>query len=858
MGVLGGVYVAMGPKGPSTKSYASTTLQYEGFQVDSSPMLDLVYAITTLLGDRNIDATLAMTKDLVAQHPKELARLVGAALAAQDLAKKHDEAKIPKTSLFWDEALDTMVKVAKEPGLLEDLLRAFAAPESAALGGAFSKYARLRDEVRYDFNDLNGSPFNVTANAKTEMKTPVDRSQPQIGKNRSALYRFLGAISDTVGVTSCNRPDAIVHARGVPVLGTADICKGGIPGSIYGGCGLGGRPFKECELYKIENLGAFYLDAMAGVESRGTLYIRDSFVRQGIGGFGAANPETMELSSGIKGFWGTTGLRPRPEWLNRLVFFDFQADTKNETTKKFLLDMNGENIGSSLCPERIIDEPVSPGDVDDYSPGGKIRGLRSCPEGLWLNQRHKTTVFTWENFGFYQAMRPVAAAFATRKREELFLELASILYKHWPGEESTPAECVTIGNKPCPKTGLLTYEETVGDVLATDIFGGLTELAKVLDTMAVKQCEESDAKGTCTRTKTVTGIDVAAAAARAALDPDYAKTQLKLVDRRGAATAKRNDGSTNAQVTPVYLVTNALQAIDDAFEQYEQASGDKERRVSWRRARSAMIDQFFGVEGSRSTATFKNPTVTKMGPKLVDVLRSQLVAHCPKSFNPPYERCTWARDELPKKASESLAGPLASAGLEMMDAVRKDPEGRQQMAKLVQYLTDAGSPNDALPSLLASMNDVVQMLRDEDNLVPFYKVMAAAMDASTKDAQGRITKKSLVDAQMALLARVSGRAFDREGHELCSREVDPNQVLSKVLANAVTPIQDGDFNGQTPLEVILDVIADVNRLDPTKPYEGTLAREDYGNVSEQVLDFLINKERGLEQFYEVVRQGTSF
>ena len=71
-------------------------------------------------------------------------------------------------------------------------------------------------------------------------------------------------------------------------------------------------------------------------------------------------------------------------------------------------------------------------------------------------------------------------------------------------------------------------------------------------------------------------------------------------------------------------------------------------------------------------------------------------------------------------------------------------------------------------------------------------------------------------------------------------------------------IADGKFNGQSPLEVIIDVIADVNRSDPTKAYEGTLNRADYANVSANVVDFLANKERGLEQFYEVIRQGTKF
>ena len=177
------------------------------------------------------------------------------------------------------------------------------------------------------------------------------------------------------------------------------------------------------------------------------------------------------------------------------------------------------------------------------------------------------------------------------------------------------------------------------------------------------------------------------------------------------------------------------------------------------------------------------------------------------------------------------------------------------MERLAQYLLDAASKNDALASLLASSNDIVQLLRDDENLVPLYRVLAAAMDASSKDEKGRVVRKSLVDAQMALLARVSGRYFDQDKKEICKREVDPNQVLAVALGNLVTPLGTGTLKGQSPLEIIIDVVADVNRADPTATYEGTLSRADYASVSRHTIEFLTDKERGLEQFYEVIRQG---
>jgi hypothetical protein len=843
MDMIGGMHVAVGPRVAKKKTYADKTLEYEGIGQDS-PMLDLIYAMGVILSDRSTDTTLALGRELFASRPKEMARVTGAMMSAFDVAQKHPEAKIPRTTTFWDENLDVISKIAREPLLLEDILKALAAPETAQLGTIFSKYANLRDDITYDKNDINGGTFNRTTNSKSEMTTPVDRGKPETGANRSAMYRFLSLISDTTGVTACNKQDAKVHALGIT-----------LPGS-----------FDECAVFKIENLSAFYLDSIANAAQyddgaskpkRGTIYMRPTLLRNSPGLVGI-----LQDSSGIDGMYpaggGTFGaiVAPTPKFLNRLVFFDQRGDTQNAKTKLFVSDLQGEFIGTSVCPERVINDPEP--DAFDKTPDGKIHGLRNCPNGQWLQQRGKDVLFTWENFGFYTAIAPLLGAFVKHGREDLFLELSNATYKHWPGPEASADECRLAGNKTCPKSGMNSYSALIAEAFAGDVLPAIVELAKALENLPIQRCDAIDATTkACTKVVNVSGIDVAAAATRAMVDSEYAKTTLQLKDRKGATSAKRNDGTTTPQVTPAYLLTNALGAIDTAFDTYEQQHPeDKDRRANWRRARSQLVDQFMGVTGTKTTSTFASPTMPKMTPVIIDMLRAQLNARCPQSFTPPYAKCTWARDELVKKAEETLTGPLTSAGLDMMEALRADKDGRVQMELLMQYLLDAASKNDALASLLASSNDLVQLLRDDENIVPLFHVLASAMNASKKDESGRVTEKSLVDAQMALLARVSGRYFDKENKEICRREIDPNQVLAVALGNLVTPVNDGEFKGQAPLEVIIDVIADVNRVDPTQKYEGTLNRSDYGSVSANVVDFLVNKERGLEQFYEVIRQGT--
>jgi hypothetical protein len=193
--------------------------------------------------------------------------------------------------------------------------------------------------------------------------------------------------------------------------------------------------------------------------------------------------------------------------------------------------------------------------------------------------------------------------------------------------------------------------------------------------------------------------------------------------------------------------------------------------------------------------------------------------------------------------------------MDLLDAIRKDDPARAEMEALLGYLVDAASKNDALAALLATSSDALQVLGDDTNLVPIFHAFAPALSPSTKDAAGHVVKRSLVDAQLALLARVAGKYVDGQGKEVCSREMDPNQILTQLLSRLVTPMKDqGGRATETPLEVIIDVIADVNRTDPQRTDK--LDAPDYAHVAHEVGDFLSNKERGLEQFYEIVRQGT--
>jgi hypothetical protein len=132
-------------------------------------------------------------------------------------------------------------------------------------------------------------------------------------------------------------------------------------------------------------------------------------------------------------------------------------------------------------------------------------------------------------------------------------------------------------------------------------------------------------------------------------------------------------------------------------------------------------------------------------------------------------------------------------------------------------------------------------------------VLASAALPTTKDAQGN-THRGVVDATTALLSRIAGRAYQNTT-EICANELDPDGVMPIALANLVTPMTDANGNPtETPLEVILDTIGDVNKQQPGSA--SPVAGPDLANTANELSEFFLDPQRGLEQFYAIVRNGT--
>jgi hypothetical protein len=152
--------------------------------------------------------------------------------------------------------------------------------------------------------------------------------------------------------------------------------------------------------------------------------------------------------------------------------------------------------------------------------------------------------------------------------------------------------------------------------------------------------------------------------------------------------------------------------------------------------------------------------------------------------------------------------------------------------------------------MLVSFTDSTQELADETNLVPLLHALAPALAASAQDP----SERGLADAAVALLTRLTAEGHDASGAPDCTNELDPNQVLTRMLEQSVNPIALAGNRTLTPVEVLLDTVADVNRASPEDT--GAFHDADYASIAANVSDFIENRERGLEQFYAIVKNAT--
>lgn len=881
MKALEGSYLLYGAKKQLTAEYgegsAKVTIPYQAFDTSVSPFLDLTYATGQFFGAPESDDYLGSILDIHEKYPEKTARALQLAWAIWDKSKspEYAQAVLADTSTFWEELTDWLVKVVrvgpssfigkpgKTPprGLFQDLMLALVHPDALQyLPGAFAAPMRFTDRIGYNPYNVNGPPINKTNNFEiTEgtaaFKRKVKRELPDQGDNRSAFQRFAHVIAASNHVNACNR-------QGSKVNSTLKIC-GVTIGLSYP---LGNGTLDECDLINLQDLGIFFVDSSLDWDHprRARLKIEDETLNGILGVVSKLVPSScgsvdmdsvLQSSSGLEGLTTT----PSSRALMRLVFFGASGSVVN---KPDYLDplIDGQNsqlnafisgtldpVGTTVCPQdgkgvNICDsyEKTLRGVEPDtffvaetpylakHPPGC----LSHCANASGKSKELCETECNGPSSGFFEGLRPTLTTFANYAYlppkgdlctpdsdlqgrchgEQLFLDLMSILDKHWSSGGSS----------------LFRYEDLLAWVLAdSDLFGTASDLVTTMDTFEyvsprVKKGPRSP-------------LEITAHMIQFLFDPQIAAS-LGMVDQEGSKSTLTNNGKIKAQLTPYDLFVQALRNFDKRFDAY----GDPQKKVRWKEARSSLVDQFLLADNS----TWKNSSISRALPIAGRLLREQINVNC--SGRESSKQCDWARDELTKKLKTVIEGPLFSAINDMNEALREDNEMRVELGRLLNYLLDPKTDSDSFALTLTSLADLIQVVNDESEIVPALRTFSsAATPGGVEGKDGKLVSTDHPGTTTVFLKYMKVLMDEPEDPE---KWIDRYHAMDGVLKRLVTPISEGK---QSPLEVILDSISEVQRIDSSQ--QGAFTPEDYQSLGEGLRFFLTDEYRGMEQFYTIVR-----
>jgi hypothetical protein len=798
-------------------------LQFNGFDVASAPLLDLLYGVLQVLRDPGTDATLELVKILLRDQEPAVARLVGAALDAKETAKKHPEARLEPGSNLWDDVIPlarqlvNTRKAGAKQWLLEDVLDALADPRSRNLGGMFQNY--------FNYRDVHLLDPDTQKIINPGFKLLVDRKQADTGTNRSIQQRLFHIINNTNGARICNKPDACF---GLTLMGQ-DLCL---------------KKFAECDLFEIENAAVFYTQTIARLrDSAGNLTSTPKATirlkTENMPGWLSSIVNTvgqdslLKMAAGIDGF----STHPTTEAVNRQMF----------------LDPLPASLALMVDPAKDIDGH----DVRSYHVGTLLAWEQVHPQFSCSNN---------DPCHFYDAFRPLVQAFADHDAEKLFLDIIGVLHKHWASPASKTFQ-FTDPKKPDFAWGsaAVTWEPLLVEVLKSgELMTALSDLAVILK--GLKLPDGTPAKTVLTR------------AAQFLLDPARSPG---LTYRDGRTYSLTSDGKTKIPggVSVFYLLADAFAAKRKALDRLA-AGPDARLAEAWNKSTSDLVDIFLEVEGTGKARRFSNRRLTAVGQVLIDFLRARVASHRTRSVRPPSGPCKdnaacvaafgvgstckpatghcvgdlahWLGEELPGDVERALAGPVVARAADFLRVLDGELAAKRAIYDLGRYLVDELASNNTFRAALTGLADLLQVLLDDDDLVPVAHALGRALDPARGlvPAALRFLGPAVVaDSEQTCNPQApscpAGQrclALGGGGEYRCSRE-----MLSRVLRNAwkeQTP-------GKPPVQTLLDLSTELHRLRPgvRTPYSGP----DFAEAFRQARDFLANTETGLVKFFEIIK-----
>lgn len=284
-------------------------------------------------------------------------------------------------------------------------------------------------------------------------------------------------------------------------------------------------------------------------------------------------------------------------------------------------------------------------------------------------------------------------------------------------------------------------------------------------------------------------------------------------------------------LAPIDLLLKGLNQFDAKFDANEAV------KTKWRGARSRMIDVLFETDGDK----FGNPHTVPMMRTMIDWGRKHVKGYRDADEGQDAVRA-WSAT-LPSRFGTFVGSPVVASTLKLMSDIQKSPKLSLEMNKFLEHVFDASADPkaDSFRAMILVLVDVMQMMRDGQNLSP---IMRAASHAFVPNAPEVIAGTAQMSQEPTPLDKLM--SFMHQ-----AALTDESGTLAKLLERTVT-LDPKHQNGQVvPLETLIDVLGEVNRAAPATG--GPMDRADLKLTLDQVSDFLSSETDGMERMYQIIQ-----
>jgi hypothetical protein len=754
---LRGASWLLGPRVSTTAMFDDgATLAYSGYDRTQSPLLDVTYGYLTILRDQNTPNVLALVQQLFsAAHLSTTARLTEDAIEIARLGDQHPEAQILANAPLWDDLRPILQRIAAKPKLVSDLMAALERPEVSQLGDRFRDFMTYSDQFNID-----DSTQAVTGGFATQ----PDRTQPDTGFNRSLFQRLAMLINDSQ-VGQCNKQGAVVRD---PITH--------LPLATY----------NACALFQINNLAVFYLQAIAyNKDAAGNIICESN-----AGAFAATQSKPTAAQCASIG----TGWRPQPK-----ANFNYQWGTVVST---LISTQGGDAFVESQStitgfrthptPEalnRVLFKPTTPQTIQDTADPIVDK------DGDLMKTKHAGTLPVWEQNNFYNDVRPVVQAFADAGEEQTFVDLMSVLHKHWSSMQSTTTQHTDpTGKNYTFGSNAKSWEPYIIDVLKGDLWPALTGTSQELNAITVNG-------------KTFAQVIDASLAF-------IVTPQPALTDRLGHTTSTTSDGRPVTQLSPWQLLADAYNA------KRARLATAPDGGAMWTDSVSEIVDILLRADQVGTGWQFKNPHLPAVTLALTQFLSARIAAH--DAVN---DRATWLVTDLPNKIEHELTHPIFAALVDLIEKLTVLGPPRAAIEALLHEVLD-DTNTDAFATMRTGNADLVQLAVDDDNLIPLGHAVGHLLDPS----------KTYLPTQLSFLAKLHA--------------ADTAHTLRDITARVFSTYADTD-PGVCAVSAVVDGVGDVDRPDPSS--EPAWTAGDYVGAFQGVAGFLTETQHGLPRFIAIVK-----